>query len=73
MHSASCVLFLLNVSIGQDPPASNLVAINIIIFCAAYVASFACSWGPIPWVLCAEIYPTRHRGKAMSLSTATNW
>jgi len=45
----------------------------IIIFCAIYVIFFAYSWGPVIWVLCAEIYPQRLRGKAMSLSTATNW
>eukprot|EP00122_Pirum_gemmata_P000873 Pgem_evm1s781 len=45
----------------------------IIVFCAIYVVFFAYSWGPVIWVVCAEIYPQRLRGKAMSLSTATNW
>jgi len=38
-----------------------------------YVAAFAISLGPIPWVLISEIYPIRIRGRAMSLSMAFNW
>ena len=31
------------------------------------------SWGPIPWLLGAEIFPLRARAKGMALSTSTNW
>lgn len=30
-------------------------------------------WGPIPWLLGAEIFPLRARAKGMALSTSTNW
>ncbi|KAK0547066.1 hypothetical protein OC846_003653 [Tilletia horrida] len=36
-------------------------------------AAFGFSWGPIPWLLPAEIMPLAFRAKGASLSTATNW
>ena len=30
-------------------------------------------WGPIPWLLGAEIFPLRARAKGMALSTSVNW
>ena len=38
-----------------------------------YIASFAVSLGPIFWLIIAEIYPLRIRGRAMSLATLSNW
>jgi sugar porter (SP) family MFS transporter len=39
----------------------------------AYIASFAISLGPIFWLLIAEIYPLKIRGRAMSIATVANW
>ena len=39
----------------------------------AFIASFACSLGPIPWIMIAEIFPTRIRGAAMSLCILSLW
>jgi len=39
----------------------------------AFIAAFAMAMGPIPWILCAEIFPNKVRGRAMSLSTFTIW
>lgn len=41
-------------------------------FMFLYVASFAFSWGPITWVLLAEIFPNSIRG-AMSIAVAAQW
>ncbi|CAA7269793.1 unnamed protein product [Cyclocybe aegerita] len=38
-----------------------------------YLFLFGATWGPIPWLLGAEIFPLRARAKGMALSTATNW
>ena len=38
-----------------------------------YVASFAISLGPIFWLIIAEIYPSKVRGRAMSLATMLSW
>jgi SP family galactose:H+ symporter-like MFS transporter len=38
-----------------------------------YVASFAVSLGPIFWLIIAEIYPLKVRGRAMSFATMLSW
>lgn len=38
-----------------------------------YIAAFALSVGPVTWVLLAEIFPTRHRGRAMAIATFCLW
>ena len=38
-----------------------------------YLACFAMSLGPVPWIIIAEILPTRIRGRAMSVGTFLIW
>jgi sugar porter (SP) family MFS transporter len=38
-----------------------------------YVGSFAVGLGPVFWLMLAEIYPLRIRGRAMSVGTIANW
>lgn len=38
-----------------------------------FIAAFGMALGPIPWILCSEIFPTKIRGRAMSLATFTIW
>ena len=38
-----------------------------------YIAFFAISYGPVIWVLLSEIYPTKVRGRAMSVATLMLW
>jgi len=38
-----------------------------------YIACFAASLGPIPWVIISEIFPTKTRGIAMSIATLVLW
>ncbi|SAM01745.1 hypothetical protein [Absidia glauca] len=42
-------------------------------FIYIYIANFAYSWGPIGWVIPAEIFPLSVRSKAMAISTSANW
>ena len=39
----------------------------------AFIAAFAMALGPVPWILCSEIFPTKVRGRAMSVATFTIW
>ena len=39
----------------------------------AFIAAFAMALGPIPWILCSEIFPARIRGRAMSVATFVIW
>lgn len=38
-----------------------------------FIAAFAVALGPVPWIVCSEIFPTRTRGRAMSVATFTIW
>jgi hypothetical protein len=38
-----------------------------------FVASFACTWGPVSWAYPPELFPLRVRGKAVALCTSANW
>ncbi|MGH7942727.1 MAG: sugar porter family MFS transporter [Limisphaerales bacterium] len=39
----------------------------------AFIAAFAMALGPVPWILCSEIFPMRMRGRAMSLAALVVW
>ena len=45
----------------------------LLIFILGYIASFASSLGPIPWVMMSEIFPTKIRGAAMSFGILILW
>jgi len=45
----------------------------VLIFILSYVAFFAMAMGPIVWVVMAEIFPTRIRGRAMAIATVILW
>ncbi|CDH55619.1 general substrate transporter [Lichtheimia corymbifera JMRC:FSU:9682] len=38
-----------------------------------FIANYAYSWGPVGWVITAEIFPLRARAKGMSIATSSNW
>lgn len=50
------------------PVSSAIVACSYL-----FVATFATTWGPVSWTYPAEIFPSKIRAKAVSLTTATNW
>jgi len=68
---AGAVLSLISVGI--------LFALNVtstfwlLIFILLFIACFAVSFGPVVWVILAEIYPTRVRGRAMAIATLALW
>ncbi|MGD8413759.1 MAG: sugar porter family MFS transporter [Candidatus Latescibacterota bacterium] len=45
----------------------------LLVFVVGFLASFAASLGPIPWVIISEIFPTKTRGIAMSFSIVMLW
>jgi sugar porter (SP) family MFS transporter len=51
----------------------ELPAVWVFGFSLAYVGSFAVAMGPVVWVVLSEIFPTRTRGRAMSVATVTLW
>lgn len=58
---------------ADESTCSPVVSWTIVAFTAFFIFNFAISWGPICWIYPAEIFPTKIRAKAVSLSTMTNW
>ncbi|KAH6617686.1 MFS sugar transporter-like protein [Chaetomium sp. MPI-SDFR-AT-0129] len=54
--------------LNNRPVSSAIVSCSYL-----FVATFATTWGPVSWTYPAEIFPSKVRAKAVSLSTAANW
>ncbi len=52
---------------------SGMPALVSVISIMVYSASFMFSWGPICWVLIAEIFPNTIRGAAVAIAVAFQW
>jgi len=52
-----------------NPSLTTLCMLSIMV----YSASFMFSWGPICWVLIAEIFPNTIRGGAVAIAVAFQW
>ena len=52
------------------PAANGVGSLIAVLF---YIGFFAASLAPVMWVVTSEIYPSRIRGTAMSLSTGISW
>ncbi len=57
----------------SQPHLSGSLAAIALVSMMVYVGCFAFSFGPILWLLIAEIFPLPVRGTGMSVSTLANW
>ncbi|KAK5113503.1 hypothetical protein LTR62_003372 [Meristemomyces frigidus] len=76
----SMVMFLSHVVIaglvggyGADWSAHRTEGWTSAAFLFIYMAAFGASWGPVPWAMPAEIFPSSLRAKGVALSTCSNW
>jgi SP family xylose:H+ symportor-like MFS transporter len=53
-----------------DADKLGAAAVITVVF---YIAGFALSWGPVVWVLLAEIFPNAVRSKLMAIAVAAQW
>jgi len=52
---------------------NNILEAWVLAFVLGYIACFAISLGPVVWLIMAEIFPTRIRGRAMAIATLLLW
>jgi SP family arabinose:H+ symporter-like MFS transporter len=52
---------------------SNVSPMIVLGSVIAYTGFFAFAMGPIPWIIIAEIFPNKIRGRAASIATSTLW
>ncbi|KAK5159300.1 hypothetical protein LTS14_002442 [Recurvomyces mirabilis] len=76
----SLVMFLSHVVIAglvarysDDWPAHRAQGWASVAFLFLYMAAFGASWGPVPWAMPSEIFPSSLRAKGVALSTCSNW
>ncbi|KAH1354085.1 hypothetical protein KXW30_008311 [Aspergillus fumigatus] len=67
-----CVSQLI-VAIVGTATSSDVANKVLIAFVCIYIFFFACSWGPVAWVVTGELFPLKARAKCLSITTATNW
>ncbi|KAJ6582323.1 hypothetical protein B0H19DRAFT_1207703 [Mycena capillaripes] len=46
---------------------------GVFIGMCVYLFFFGATWGPVPWLLSAELFPLRMRAKGMAITTASDW
>jgi sugar porter (SP) family MFS transporter len=63
-----CCLCAVGLSMG-----SGYVSGSLLFFALAYMAFFACSVGPVTWVILSEVFPLRSRGRLMAMATVALW
>jgi SP family xylose:H+ symportor-like MFS transporter len=49
------------------------LGVGALIAILVYIAGFAMSWGPVVWVLLAEMFPNLIKGKVMAAAVAAQW
>ena len=52
----------------EGPPSKAVIACTYL-----FVACYAPTWGPVSWIYPPELFPLRVRGKAVALTTSSNW
>ena len=66
-------MLIVGICINLGVDTHHVLSFVSVFFVFMFIIGFACSAGPIIWVLCAEIYPLQGRDFGITVSTATNW
>ncbi|XP_071259805.1 solute carrier family 2, facilitated glucose transporter member 8-like isoform X1 [Salvelinus alpinus] len=70
-HGNSSGLCLVESPLAEDPAAGlSWLALASMGF---FITGFSLGWGPIPWLVMSEIFPSRVKGFASSVCVLTNW
>jgi sugar porter (SP) family MFS transporter len=56
-----------------DLSGSQAAAKAVIACTYLFVASYAPTWGPVSWIYPPELFPLHLRGKAVAVTTSSNW
>lgn len=73
MAIAHIVIAALVALYSYDWPAHQTQGWVSAAFLLFYMVAFGASWGPVPWALPSEIFPSSLRAKGVALSTCSNW
>ena len=68
--------FIIAILVGKfshDWPGHRAAGLFYVAFLLFYMLSFGATWGPVPWAMPSEIFPSSLRAKGVALSTCSNW
>lgn len=69
----SASLFAVGAAALVLPARSSALFVIAAMAFVAFTNTFSATWGPVLWVVLAEIFPLAHRGSAMAIATLFNW
>jgi MFS family permease len=69
----SASLLAIGVAVLLLPAHSTTLFIIAVAAFVVFTNTFSATWGPVLWVLLAEIFPLAIRGTAMAIATLFNW
>lgn len=67
LSAIGAIFALGNSGVGMEIGKATVIAVWF------YIACFAFSLGPIPWIVMTEIFPLNVRGRAVSIATMSSW
>ena len=62
----------MQLKLAAATPGVTAASIGVFVGIVGYMAFHALSYGPITWLVLAEIFPSNIRGKAMGIATMVN-
>lgn len=68
--------FIIAILVGKfskDWPSYRAQGWTSVAFLLFYMLAFGASWGPVPWAMPSEIFPSSLRAKGVAVSTCSNW
>jgi SP family galactose:H+ symporter-like MFS transporter len=73
MAVSLCAAGFAFLSIANGSVPSETTKMVLLIAVVVYIFGFACSWGPVAWVVCSEVFPLKGREIGMTVTTMVNW
>ncbi|KAK9776636.1 putative Major facilitator superfamily (MFS) profile domain-containing protein [Seiridium cardinale] len=73
MATSHAIIAILVGKFSYDWPGHSAEGWASVAFLMVFMLGYGCTWGPVPWAMPAEIFPSSLRAKGVSISSGSNW